>query len=143
MTLLFFAFIGWEMIGHLAEEFKNPLCDIPLSLGVAVLLVNALYFSVAFATVGTEVYLAGNPITAIVALVAFRWGDMAGSLVAFLGLSFAIAPFILTSQVFPAWSMRKRATAIFPNISADCIQIIKHHTWHWYFSHRFTYSFFS
>lgn len=92
MTLLFFAFIGWEMIGHLAEEFKNPLRDIPLSLGVAVLLVNALYFSVAFATVGTEVYLAGNPITAIVTLVAFRWGDMAGSLVAFLGLIVCYCP---------------------------------------------------
>lgn len=92
MTLLFFAFIGWEMIGHLAEEFKNPLRDIPLSLGVAVLLVNALYFSVAFATVGTEVYLAGNPITAIVTLVAFRWGDMAGSLVAFLGFIVCYCP---------------------------------------------------
>lgn len=78
MMLLFFAFTGWEMIGHLAEEFTNPLRDIPLSLGVAVLLVNLLYLAVAFVTVGTEVYLLGNPVTSMVTLVAFRFGDNAG-----------------------------------------------------------------
>ncbi|HWR38925.1 MAG TPA: amino acid permease [Patescibacteria group bacterium] len=92
MTLLFFAFIGWEMIGHLAEEFKNPRTDIPLSLGVAVLLVNVLYFFVAFVTVGTEVYRSGDPLTAVVTLVTFRWGDIAGTLVAFLGFIVCYCP---------------------------------------------------
>ncbi|MDR3561604.1 MAG: amino acid permease [Negativicutes bacterium] len=92
MTLLFFAFIGWEMIGHLAEEFNNPRRDIPLSLGAAVLLVNTLYFAVAFVTVGTEVYHSGNPVTAMVALVAFRWGEMAGTLVALLGFIVCYCP---------------------------------------------------
>ena len=40
MSLLFFAFIGWEMIGHLAEEFRRPRKDIPLSLGLAALVIN-------------------------------------------------------------------------------------------------------
>lgn len=92
MTLLFFAFIGWEMIGHLAEEFKNPLKDIPLSLGIAALVINALYLSLAFVTVGTEVYHSGNPVTAVVTLVAFRWGDMAGTLVALLGFIVCYCP---------------------------------------------------
>jgi amino acid efflux transporter len=85
MTLLFFAFMGWEMIGHLAEEFNNPRRDIPLSLAAAVVLVVALYVAVAFATVGTAVYRSGNPIVAMVTLMAFRWGGMAGGLVALLG----------------------------------------------------------
>lgn len=55
MTLLFFAFVGWEMIGNLAEVQK-PGRDLPLSLGIALLLVNLLYFAVAFVTVGTRVY---------------------------------------------------------------------------------------
>ncbi len=92
MTLLFFAFIGWEMIGNLAEEFRNPRRDLPLSLGVAVLLVNLLYFAVAFVTVGTEVYHFGNPVTAMVTLVAYRWGNMAGTVVALLGFVVCYCP---------------------------------------------------
>jgi amino acid efflux transporter len=92
MTLLFFAFMGWEMIGNLAEEFKNPVRDIPLSLGVAVLLTNLIYFAVAFVTIGTNVYHSGNPVTAMVTLVAYRWGDMAGTLVALLGFIVCYCP---------------------------------------------------
>lgn len=92
MSLLFFAFMGWEMIGHLAEEFRDPRRDIPLSLGVAVLLVNALYLAVAFVTVGTGVYHAGNPVTVMVTLVAYQWGDIAGTLVALLGFIVCYCP---------------------------------------------------
>lgn len=92
MSLLFFAFMGWEMIGHLAEEFRNPRRDLPLSLGVAVLLVNAVYLAVACVTVGTEVYLTGNPVTVMVTLVAYRWGDMAGTMIALLGFIVCYCP---------------------------------------------------
>ncbi len=92
MSLIFFAFIGWEMIGNLAEEFKNPLIDLPLSLGVSVLIVNILYFAVAFITVGTNVYHSANPLTAMVTLVAYRWGNMVGILVAFLGFIACYCP---------------------------------------------------
>jgi amino acid efflux transporter len=92
MTLLFFAFMGWEMIGHLAEEFRNPLHDLPLSLGIAALLVNTLYLAVVFVTLGTEVYKSGNPITAMVTLVEYRWGDAAGRLVALLGFIVCYCP---------------------------------------------------
>ena len=92
MMLLFFAFIGWEMIGHLAEEFKNPRQDLPVSLGVALLLVTVLYLSIAFVTVGTGVYRSGNPVTAMVSLIAFRWGELAGMLVALLGFIVCYCP---------------------------------------------------
>lgn len=92
MTLLFFAFMGWEMIGHLSEEFRNPRRDLPLSLGVAVVLVNVLYLAVAFATVGTGVYHSGNPVTVMVSLVSYRWGEIAGTLVALLGFIVCYCP---------------------------------------------------
>lgn len=92
MPLLFFAFIGWEMIGNLAEEFKNPLEDIPLSLGCSVLLVNVLYLAVAFVTVGTNVYQSKTPLTSMITLVAYRWGNIAGILVAFLGFIVCYCP---------------------------------------------------
>lgn len=92
MTLLFFAFMGWEMIGHLAEEFKDPKRDLPLSLGVAFLFVNLLYFAVAVVTVGTEIYKTGNPVTAMITLISLRWGDSAGLLVGILGFIVCYCP---------------------------------------------------
>ncbi|SMD03083.1 APC family permease [Sporomusa malonica] len=92
MMLLFFAFMGWEMIGHLAEEFRSPHRDLPLSLGVAVVLVNALYLAVAFTTVGSGVYHAENPVTVMVTLVAYRWGEIAGTLIALLGFIVCYCP---------------------------------------------------
>lgn len=85
MNLLFFAFMGWEMIGHLAEEFYNPRKDIPLSLFVGFLLINLLYISVVFVTIGSRVYKTGNPTTAMIDLIDYRWGTNAGTIVAFLG----------------------------------------------------------
>jgi len=85
MPLLFFAFMGWEMIGHLAEEFHNPLKDIPLSLGVGFLLINLLYISLAFVTIGSCVYKTGNSTTAMIDLTAYRWGANAEIIIGFLG----------------------------------------------------------
>jgi amino acid efflux transporter len=92
MTLLFFAFMGWEMIGHLAEEFKNPVRDLPLSLGLAFLFINAIYLAIAVVTIGTEVYKTGNPVTAMVTLVSYRWGQLAGILVGILGFVVCYCP---------------------------------------------------
>ena len=85
MNLLFFAFMGWEMIGHLAEEFYNPSKDIPLSLGIGFLLINLIYLAIAFVVIGNRVYQTDNPATAIIALVAYSMGNNAGIIVAFLG----------------------------------------------------------
>lgn len=85
MNLLFFAFMGWEMIGHLAEEFYNPRKDIPLSLGIAFLMINILYFSIAFVTIGSGVYKTGNTTTVMIRLISYKCGSNAGIIVAFLG----------------------------------------------------------
>jgi len=85
MNLLFFAFMGWEMIGHLAEEFYNPRKDIPLSLCVGFLLINLLYFAVVFVIVGSGIYRTGNPTTAMINLIVHRWGINSGIIISFLG----------------------------------------------------------
>ena len=92
MSLIFFAFMGWEMIGNLAEEFKNPRKDLPISLAISVIVINAVYFVVAFVTVGTNVYLSDSPLTAMITLTAYRWGDNAKILVAFLGFIACYCP---------------------------------------------------
>ena len=92
MTLLFFAFMGWEMIGHMAEEFKNPHRDIALSLGIGFILINIIYLSTAVVMVGTEAYKGDTPATAMISIVAIHWGPMAGNLIALLGLIVCYCP---------------------------------------------------
>lgn len=85
MTVLFWAFVGWEMIGHLAEEFKNPGRDIRLSLGISLVVINVLYLLLAFVIVGTESYLGEDKVAALAAMVFKNWGKPAGMVVAILG----------------------------------------------------------
>lgn len=92
MSLIFFAFMGWEMIGNLAEEFKNPRKDLPISLAVSVIVINVLYLVVAFVTVGTNVYQSASPLTAMITLTAYYWGDNAKILVALLGFVACYCP---------------------------------------------------
>ncbi|MCE5285901.1 MAG: amino acid permease [Pelosinus sp.] len=92
MSLIFFAFMGWEMIGNLAEEFKNPQKDLPISLAISVIVINLLYLAVAYVTVGTNVYQSESPLTAMIILVSYRWGDIAGMLVAVLGFIACYCP---------------------------------------------------
>lgn len=86
MTRLFWAFVGWEMIVHLAEEFKNPQRDIPVSLGTSIGIINLLYLSLAFVTIGTQAYLGPQNTAALVNMVAKGWGGWAGIITAFLGV---------------------------------------------------------
>lgn len=108
MPMLFFAFIGWEMIGHLAEEFQNPRHDIPVSLATAFVIDNMLYLAVVFAVVGSGVYKIGNPNVAMMTLVGWRWGETAAILIGLLGCVVCFCP-ILTSVA--GWSRLAYALA--------------------------------
>ena len=92
MSLLFFAFLGWEMIGHLAEEFRDPRRDIPISLGAAYVVVNAVYLAIALVVVGSGVYRGGNPNIAMISLIKLRWGEPAAVLVGLLGFVICYCP---------------------------------------------------
>lgn len=85
MTVLFWAFVGWEMIGHLAEEFKNPGRDIQISLGVSLVIVNLLYVLLAFVIIGTQSYLAEDKIAALTYMASQSLGGFSGAVVAVLG----------------------------------------------------------
>lgn len=87
MAVLFWAYVGWEMICHLAEEFQNPKQDIRRSLGVSLVVVNLLYLGLAYVTVGTGIYLGQDKLTALTGLLEGGWGRIAGSVVAILGVA--------------------------------------------------------
>lgn len=84
-ALLVWAFAGWEVLGSLAAEYRNPRRDIPRATAVAVGVVGVLYLGVAFATVAvlgprpgpaplSDLLVLGfgeaaRPVTAVVALL--------------------------------------------------------------------------
>ncbi len=46
MLAAFWAFEGWNNVGFLAGEIKNPKRNVPMALGIGTLLVSALYFTI-------------------------------------------------------------------------------------------------
>jgi len=55
-ALLYWAFIGWEMVGHMAEEFHHPRRDLPKALLASLVVIDGLYLGVAWVTVRTHTY---------------------------------------------------------------------------------------
>ncbi|AUW95260.1 APC family permease [Sulfobacillus sp. hq2] len=53
---VFWCFVGWEMVGHLAEEFLNPRKDLQRTFLVAPSVVGLLYVALAFVTIGIHAY---------------------------------------------------------------------------------------
>ncbi len=53
-VFVFYAFFGWEVIAHLAEEFHNPERDVPRATVWSVGVITLLYFGIAAAVIGTR-----------------------------------------------------------------------------------------
>lgn len=85
MAMLFWAFVGWEMIVHLAEEFEDPIRDIPLSLVISIVIINIMYLSVVFVTIGTGAYIGPANSTALAGMIGRGWGQWAGAVTGILG----------------------------------------------------------
>lgn len=67
-ALIFWSFLGYENVSNVAEEFKNPERDFKRSIALSVMLIGALYLSVAFVTVGTRAYEAGGSVAPFAAI---------------------------------------------------------------------------
>lgn len=85
MTVLFWAFIGWEMMAHLTEEFHNPKRDVMISVWVSILFIDLLYLGVSWVTVGTKVYEGEQGLASLAQLISYGWGRHAGTVVGILG----------------------------------------------------------
>ncbi|MCF8565142.1 amino acid permease [Alicyclobacillus tolerans] len=89
--MIFWCFVGWEMIAHLAEEFTNPRRDVVLSLGLAALAIALLYLGVTFVTIGTHAYGGQTGLAPLSTLVGIGIGRAAASLTAVLALLISFA----------------------------------------------------
>jgi len=74
---IFTAFVGWEVITPLAEEFRNPERDIKRATLLALIVVGVIYAAVAIITIGTHTYgetLLGAPPMGAMAAQSFGIG---------------------------------------------------------------------
>ena len=53
---MFFAFIGFDVVATASEETKNPHKNVPLGIGVGMLLIIVMYMLVAVVTTGMVSY---------------------------------------------------------------------------------------
>lgn len=59
VIVLFFAFAGWEAVGHLVGEFRDADRDVPKAVATTIIVVTVLYVGTAAAVVLTGTY--GSP----------------------------------------------------------------------------------
>lgn len=74
-VMIFFSFVGWEMITPLAEEFHRPEKDVPLSLYLGAACVAGLYIMLSFVTVGTHSYGENGEIASLAMLISKGAGE--------------------------------------------------------------------
>ncbi|RIV19556.1 amino acid permease [Alicyclobacillaceae bacterium I2511] len=79
-VVIFWCFIGWEMVAHLAEEFRNPSRDLRRTFTIAPAVVGVLYVALSVVTVGTHAYGSKNGIAPLSLLVGIGLGPI-GSVV--------------------------------------------------------------
>ncbi|MFC5723951.1 APC family permease [Streptomyces gamaensis] len=84
--LIFWSYIGFEMVVHLAEEFRRPARDLPLSMVLASAVLSVLYCLSAVVMVGTGVYRDASGLAPVSVLARDALGPVAGSVTACFAL---------------------------------------------------------
>jgi amino acid efflux transporter len=75
-ALIFWSYLGYENVSNVAEEFENPKRDFNRSILFSVVLISALYISVAFVTIGTKAYgSTGNSIASFAVILSHVLGE--------------------------------------------------------------------
>ncbi|KUO96360.1 APC family permease [Ferroacidibacillus organovorans] len=71
---IFWCFVGWEMVGHLAEEFHDPSKDLRRIFLLAPMFVGVLYVALSVVTIGTHAYGGAYTVTPLSQLVGIGMG---------------------------------------------------------------------
>jgi amino acid efflux transporter len=85
-ALILWSYLGYENVSNVAEEFKDPKRDFRRSVTLSVVLIGALYLSVAFVIVGTGAYNSGSGVAPFVELMSNLFGVAGAAAVAILAV---------------------------------------------------------
>jgi amino acid efflux transporter len=115
--LVFFAFVGWEMMSFTTEEFRNPKRDFPIMIAVSFVIVVALYLFIA-AVVQLVLPVGDTHFTSapIAALLSATFGSTSGQIIALLGLLIIIANFTSGSWAASRLTFSSAREGLLPEI---------------------------
>ncbi|CAN8241715.1 unnamed protein product [Cochlearia groenlandica] len=118
-STVFFAFIGFDSVASTAEEVKNPQRDLPIGIGLALLLCCSLYMMVSIVIVGLVPYYAMDPDTPISSAFAshdMQWAVYLITLGAVMALCSALMGALLPQ---PRILMAMARDGLLPSIFSD------------------------
>ena len=91
--IVFFSFLGFDMVSSLAEEVKNPQRDMPIGIIGSLLISTAIYVAVCLVVTGmvpfTSIMDAKAPLSAAFEAVGMHWASYIVTLGSILGLTTA------------------------------------------------------
>jgi len=93
-TLLFWSYIGWEAVTHIAEEIEDPKRDVVRGTIIASIIIGSLYLLTAYVVVGTHMYGPGISDVSLVHLIEGSFGQYGMILTGLTGLFVCLAPSI-------------------------------------------------
>ncbi|ESQ47418.1 hypothetical protein EUTSA_v10027685mg [Eutrema salsugineum] len=119
---VFFAYIGFDSVASMAEEVKNPQRDLPLGIGLSLLLCCSLYMMVSIVIVGLVPYYAMDPDTPISSAFASHGIQRAAYLIA-LGAVMALCSTLMGSILpQPRILMAMARDGLLPSFFSDVNQ---------------------
>ncbi len=80
-ALVFFAYIGFDVVATTAEETKNPQRDMPIGIIASLLICTVLYCAVAFVVTGMVPYQDLDPAAALANAFVFHGADWMATLI--------------------------------------------------------------
>lgn len=86
ISLLVWAFSGWEAVTHIAAEFRNPRRTIPLATAIAIVAVGIGYVGLQLVTVAALGPAAGDTEVPLLTLVALSGSSIGPGIVAAIAL---------------------------------------------------------
>jgi amino acid efflux transporter len=113
--IVFFAFVGWELMSFTTEEFKNPKRDFPLMIAISYAIVVALYLLIAITI--QLVLPPDNPqlsVAPMAALLASALGSTSGRLIAVVGFFIALANVISVVWAFSRLTFSSAREGLLP-----------------------------
>ena len=135
-AVIFFSYIGFEVVASLAQETKNPQRDVPFGIMGSLGICTALYLAVAVALVGVISYTQLNVAAPIAVALdhinmgilspVIKFGALAGLTTAMMGLLLGqIRTFYAMGRdgLLPSWAARIDATSGTPKITTWCVGI--------------------
>ena len=115
--IVFFAFVGWELMSFTTEEFKDPKRDFPLMIAVSFVIVVALYLLIALAV--QLVLPLDDPqlsVAPMATLLASAFGATSGKSIAVVGFFIALANVISVVWAFSRLAFASAREGLLPSV---------------------------